>query len=73
MARDHGLNFIEINSKDYHKVEGAFKRVAEAILSKIETGSIPLNQGIGIKTGDQEKTGGLKQEVGNKKKNKQCC
>jgi hypothetical protein len=34
--------------------------VAEGILDKVEKGSIPLNQGNGIKTGDQEKMGSLK-------------
>lgn len=34
-------------------MEAAFKKVAEGILEKVEKGSIPLNQGNGIKTGDQ--------------------
>lgn len=53
IAKENGLNFIEINAKDYHKVETAFKKVAEGILDKLEKGSIPLSHGNGIKTGDQ--------------------
>jgi len=35
MALENGLTFIEINSKDYSKVEAAFKKVSEAILLKV--------------------------------------
>lgn len=28
VAKENGLNFIEINAKDYFKVESAFKKVA---------------------------------------------
>lgn len=44
MALENGLTFIEINAKDYGKVEKAFKTVAENILSKAESGKLPLNQ-----------------------------
>lgn len=44
MAKENGLNFIEINAKDYSKVEKAFKKVAECILIKVESGKLPLNQ-----------------------------
>ena len=53
IARENGLNFIEINSKEYGKVESAFKKVSEGILNKVQNGSIPMTQGIGVKTGDQ--------------------
>jgi hypothetical protein len=53
MATENGLGFIEINSKNYNKVEMAFKQITGSILQKIENGEIPLNQQIGIKTGDQ--------------------
>ncbi len=35
MAAENGLTFIEINAKDYNKVEAAFKKVSEAILNKV--------------------------------------
>ena len=54
LAKDNGLNFVEINAKDYYRVQTAFKKVAEAILDKVQNGSIPLNQGIGVKTGEQD-------------------
>jgi Ras-related protein Rab-2A len=38
MAKENGLNFIEINSKNYQKVEMAFKTVTESILDKLERG-----------------------------------
>jgi GTPase SAR1 family protein len=44
MALENGLIFIEINSKDYARVEEAFKKVADSILVKAESGKIPLNQ-----------------------------
>ncbi len=44
MALENGLTFIEINAKDYGKVESAFKKVSEAILNKVESGKLPLNQ-----------------------------
>jgi GTPase SAR1 family protein len=44
MATDNGLTFIEINAKDYNKVESAFRKVSEAILNKVESGKLPLNQ-----------------------------
>lgn len=44
MASENGLTFIEINAKDYNKVESAFKKAAEAILAKVESGKLPLNQ-----------------------------
>lgn len=44
MALENGLTFIEINAKDYGKVETAFKTVAEAILGKVESGKLPMNQ-----------------------------
>jgi Ras-related protein Rab-2A len=53
VAKENGLSFIEINAKDYQKVESAFKRVAEGILDKLEKGAIPMSHGNGIKTGDQ--------------------
>ena len=37
MAAEFGLQFMEVNAQDYHKVEAAFKKVAELILNKIET------------------------------------
>lgn len=54
LATECGLKFVEINAKDYGKVEQAFKMVGEAILGKIENGVLPINQGIGVKTGDQQ-------------------
>lgn len=66
------MKFIEINSKDYNKVETAFKTVAEAILVKIENGNLPLNQGIGVKTGDQQTNNKLK-NVEKSEKKKGCC
>jgi hypothetical protein len=48
----------------------AFKKVAESILDKIENGAIPLNQGIGIKTGDQDKSNILKGQENKKNKKK---
>lgn len=53
VAKENGLSFIEINAKDYPKVESAFKKVAEGILDKLEKGAIPMSHGNGIKTGDQ--------------------
>ncbi len=44
MATENGLTFIQINAKDYNKVEAAFRKVSEAILSKVESGKLPLNQ-----------------------------
>jgi Ras-related protein Rab-2A len=35
IAKENGLKFIEINSKEYGKVESAFKKVSEAILHKV--------------------------------------
>lgn len=72
IARENGLNFIEINSKEYGKVESAFKKVSEGILNKVQDDSIPMTQGIGVKTGDQEKTGALKNNK-KKQKNGGCC
>ncbi len=44
MASENGLTFIEINAKDYSKVEQAFSKVAASILVKVESGKLPLNQ-----------------------------
>ena len=44
MALENGITFIEINSKEYVRVEAAFKKISEAILGKVETGKLPLNQ-----------------------------
>ena len=44
MALENQLTFIEINAMSYEKVEAAFKKVAESILKKVETGKLPLNQ-----------------------------
>ena len=44
MALENQLTFIEINAFDYGKVEAAFKKVAESILKKVESGKLPLNQ-----------------------------
>jgi Ras-related protein Rab-2A len=52
-AKENGLGFIEINTRNYSKVEATFKMITETILSKIESGEMPLNQQIGVKAGDQ--------------------
>jgi hypothetical protein len=44
MALENGITFIEINSKEYVRVEAAFKKISEAILAKVESGKLPLNQ-----------------------------
>jgi hypothetical protein len=44
MAMENGLTFIEINAKDYSKVEQAFIKVSSSILAKVEGGKLPLNQ-----------------------------
>jgi hypothetical protein len=44
MAQENGISFIEINSKDYQKVEEAFKKIASSILVKVESGKLPLSQ-----------------------------
>lgn len=44
MAQENGISFIEINSKDYQKVEEAFKKIASSILTKVESGKLPLTQ-----------------------------
>ena len=44
MAQENGITFIEINSKEYVRVEAAFKKITESILNKAESGKIPLNQ-----------------------------
>ncbi len=49
----------------------AFKTVAETILNKIQNGSLPLNQGIGVKTGDQQIGNKLKKQKPQKKGG--CC
>ena len=52
-------------------METAFRTISESLLVKIQNGSIPLNQGIGIKTGDQEKLGALTSKAKNNEK--KCC
>lgn len=42
-AKDNGINFIEINSKDYNKVSEAFNKVASSIFKRIQEGKIPLH------------------------------
>ena len=71
MALENGITFIEINSKEYAKVETAFKTISEAILKKVESGKLPLNQGIGIKAGDQPNSRTLANQ--NKQKQKEGC
>lgn len=72
MALENGLIFIEINAKDYAKVEEAFRKVTASILSKVESGKLPINQGIGIKVGDQPSNKDtLKNPV--KKEKSGCC
>lgn len=44
MAKKNGLNFIEINTKEYLKVEAAFNKVTKLILAKVEGGKLPVNQ-----------------------------
>ena len=44
MAQENGISFIEINSKDYQKVQEAFKKIASSILIKVESGKLPLSQ-----------------------------
>lgn len=44
MAQENGITFIEINSKEYVRVEAAFKKITESILNKAESGKLPLNQ-----------------------------
>ena len=44
MAQENGISFIEINSKDYQTVEEAFKKIASSILTKVESGKLPLTQ-----------------------------
>lgn len=71
MALENGLIFIEINAKDYGKVEEAFKKVTSSILAKVESGKLPINQGIGIKVGDQPSN---KESLSVKKeKGGSCC
>jgi hypothetical protein len=67
IAKENSLNFVETNCKEYHKVEIAFQKVAEGILDRIEKGVIPLNQGNGIKAGDLEKIGTLKEDIPQRK------
>jgi|LakMenE18May11ns_1017448.scaffolds.fasta_scaffold6431473_1 hypothetical protein len=47
MAQENGISFIEINSKDYQKVEEAFKKIASSILTKVESGKLPISQVFG--------------------------
>lgn len=42
-ARENGLQFIEINAKDYNKVSEAFTLVTKAIYKRIEDGKLPLS------------------------------
>lgn len=44
MAMENNITFIEINAKDYSKVEAAFKKIASTILTKVLNGKLPLNQ-----------------------------
>lgn len=48
MALENGITFIEINSKEYVRVEAAFKKISESILAKVESGKLPLNQVLSI-------------------------
>jgi GTPase SAR1 family protein len=49
MAQENNITFIEINSKEYVRVEAAFKKITESILVKVESGKLPLNQVILIR------------------------
>lgn len=79
MALENGIKFIEINAKEYVRVEQAFRKISETILDKVESGKLPLNQvtitiikGIGVKAGDQPNTRVLNNTEKNKKK-EGCC
>lgn len=42
-ARENGLQFIEINAKDFGKVSEAFTMVAKAIHKRIDDGKLPMS------------------------------
>jgi Ras-related protein Rab-2A len=42
-AKENGLQFIEINAKDFNKVSEAFQMIAKAIHRRIEDGKLPLS------------------------------
>jgi hypothetical protein len=54
-------------------VEEAFKKVASSILAKVEGGKLPINQGIGIKAGDQPLVKDTLKASKSKDKKKNCC
>lgn len=73
MALENGLTFIEISAKDYSKVEQAFTKVTASILAKVESGKLPLNQGIGIKVGDQPQAKNTLKNSKTEQTKKKCC
>lgn len=42
-AKENGLIFIEINTREHNKVEDAFRLVASSIYKKIQEGKLPLH------------------------------
>ena len=71
LAEENGLEFMEINSREYDRVEVAFRKISEVILEKIENRSIGVGQGMGIKVGEKRESGLL--DCSSIKRREECC